>query len=145
MSERSNEDIIRIVGKWQANGLFHELTCGADSRHLPLEAVERDGKVVLVCPTCAWTQEHIHEAVLGAEPALDFSMQLLTAALEDERIRQARSDVWWMVAMIVAICAVLGGLFWGLPYFFVGLLIGAAAAAIPAYVKLRKIEEDSRR
>ena len=59
-----NKEIIRKVAMYQQNGMFHELTCGNDSQHLPLQAKEIDGKVLLVCLECDYTQEYIPKHIL---------------------------------------------------------------------------------
>ena len=71
MKVMKNEDIIRIVNKWQGAGFVHELTCGNDSRHEALVPEERNGKVILICPTCDYTQEYIPDSVLCSEEDLD--------------------------------------------------------------------------
>lgn len=143
MSERTNADIIRIVKKWQEGPLVHEMTCDVDNRHLPLQPVERDGKVVLRCPTCKWTQEHIPEAVLTAEPALDLASTMWLETAEADKRRIARQDVWWGCAFFSVVAAVLPGLVFGLPYGVLGLIAGGGASAAYARRKLRRLDEAS--
>jgi hypothetical protein len=65
-----NEEIIKKITRWQACDCVHGLTCGLnDCDHVLLEAIEKDGKVILVCPTegCSYEQEYIPECVLNAD------------------------------------------------------------------------------
>jgi hypothetical protein len=57
----TNEIIIENIKSWQRNPKVHPLTCGYDSRHPKLEAIELDGKVKLVCPSCTYIQNNIPE------------------------------------------------------------------------------------
>jgi len=66
----SNEEIIEAVKRHQSRPYFHPLTCAVSSHHEILEAIERDKRVVLRCPTCGWIQEWIPEFVLDAPPDL---------------------------------------------------------------------------
>lgn len=59
----TNQEIIESVKRHQGNQYLHPLTCGKDSRHDILVPEERDGKVVLVCPTCGYVQTMIPECV----------------------------------------------------------------------------------
>lgn len=43
---------------YQNCGMFHPLTCGTDSRHPVLKGREEDGKVILACEECGYTQEN---------------------------------------------------------------------------------------
>ncbi len=61
----TNDEIIKRVTNWQKAGFVHELTCGRDSRHEALVAKEVNGSVVLVCPTCAYVQNHIPQVCLS--------------------------------------------------------------------------------
>ena len=47
-----NDEIIIAVRFWQDSGRIHPLTCGIDSKHDKLDAIVKDGVVVLDCPTC---------------------------------------------------------------------------------------------
>ena len=55
----TNQDLIDAVKAHQSNKYVHPLTCGVDSRHEILVAEEREGKVVLTCPTCGWVQGYM--------------------------------------------------------------------------------------
>lgn len=124
MSERTNADIIRIVNKWQTSAMLHDLTCGADSRHASLAPVERDGKIVLECPTCGAVQERIPDFVLQSEAALDFSAgKWAEAKLAAER-RHARQDDWFARLASVLGGGALGGLWFGTVGGFVGIAAG---------------------
>lgn len=58
---------IEAVDFWQDEAFFHPLTCGRKSSHSLLRAVERDGRAVMVCPTCGYHQQDwIPDAVLRA-------------------------------------------------------------------------------
>lgn len=62
----TNEEKISAVTRWQTAGYVHPLTCGVNSGHENLRAVERDGRVILECPTCGYVQEDIPAVVLHA-------------------------------------------------------------------------------
>lgn len=128
MSERSNEDIIRIVTKYQNFGMVHELTCATDSRHQALEPVEQDGKVVLVCPTCDAVQESIPAFVLGSEEMIDFSARKWAEAQARAERAHARQDLWFALGGSVIGGGTLGGLWFGAAGGFVGMIVGGAAA-----------------
>ncbi len=65
----NNEQKIKAVECWQKSCMVHELTCGNDSGHTPLVAVEcESGDVVLKCPDCDYTQEHIPKCVMMVHP-----------------------------------------------------------------------------
>lgn len=55
----TNSEIIALIAAHQARGDVHPLTCGNDSNHENLVAVEVDGKVVLKCNDCDYVQTHI--------------------------------------------------------------------------------------
>ncbi len=71
MQRRTNQAIIRIVSKYQACPFVHPLTCAENSLHAELIPEERDGRVVLVCPTCNHVQESIPKPVLDSEEYID--------------------------------------------------------------------------
>jgi len=135
LSERSIEDIIRIVEKWQSSGVMHEMTCVVDSRHLPLTATERDGKAVLICPTCKRVQGEIPAVVLGSEEVIDFNLRLFAEYRRREERRIARFDVFWSAALIVVFAACFPGIVGGLTYAVGGGLTGLAFAL--AFVRIR--------
>lgn len=53
--------ILERIRKWQEEPVFHELTCGKDSRHEVLKAKVQDGVITLFCPNCDYTQKEIPE------------------------------------------------------------------------------------
>lgn len=53
------EEQIAAINFWQDETYFHPLTCGVKSSHEDLRGKERDGNVVLVCPTCGHEQKWI--------------------------------------------------------------------------------------
>lgn len=59
----TNEEVINSVKMWQTEEMLHPLTCGNDSNHLPLEPKEENGKVILVCSECDYTQDFIPPVV----------------------------------------------------------------------------------
>lgn len=66
MSKADNSTILAAVKAWQEDETIHPLTCGTDSNHRPLVAVERDGKVVLTCLDCDYVQTNIPDCVIKA-------------------------------------------------------------------------------
>jgi len=64
----TNAQKIANIQAWQNAGYVHELTCGVDSRHEALVPEERDGEVILVCPTCQKVQTFIPPVVLQGPP-----------------------------------------------------------------------------
>ena len=54
-----NSELIKAIDYFQNSNVFHELTCGTDSGHRSLYGVEQDGKVVLKCHDCDYTQTHM--------------------------------------------------------------------------------------
>jgi hypothetical protein len=67
----SNEDIIKAIEKHQKCPYLHPLTCGKDSRHQVLVAVEENGKVVLKCPDCDYVQPGVPSCVMEIAPYVD--------------------------------------------------------------------------
>lgn len=61
----TNKEIIVKVNQWQNAGFVHPLTCGNDSQHQNLVPKEKDGKVILICLDCAYTQKWIPPVVLS--------------------------------------------------------------------------------
>ena len=139
MPERSNQDIIRIVTKYQNAGLIHELTCAVDSRHLALEAAERAGKVVLVCPTCGEIQEDIPPFVLGSEALVDFSLRQWAEEAERARRRNALQDIWFAAAVILLCFSIIPFLVGGRLFGFIGAAVGIVVAYVYATRTFRKI------
>jgi hypothetical protein len=66
MDDRRAEATLIAVREWQRDTRVRPLLCGADSRHRLLEAVERDGRVILRCPDCEYHQSYIPSSVLHA-------------------------------------------------------------------------------
>ena len=143
MPEPSNEDIIRIVTKYQNFGMVHELTCASESRHEALVPVERDGKVVLVCPTCQSVQESIPAFVLGSEEMIDFSARKWAEAQARAERAQARQDVWFAVAVILCCFTVLPGVVGGALYALAGACVGGLVAFLHARRTFRKLAAPS--
>ena len=139
MAERSNADIIRIVEKWQNAGIIHELTCGADGTHLPLEPIVLEGKVVLICPTCKRIQEKIPDVVLGSEAMIDFNLSLTRRFAIEDAVRVARQDLWFAVAVIMLCLTILPGLVGGLTYAIIGGAAGAVICLLHGRHAARKI------
>jgi len=130
---RTNQDVIRIVKKWQAAGIVHELTCRIDSRHAPLMPIESLGKVVLACPTCGTAQEHIPEFVLDSEPSLDAMTQRLEAANQAlARHAEITRTLWTYTAATLSL-----GLVAGLAFGPAASLIGVAVGTVIAYAANR--------
>lgn len=140
MSQRTTADIIRIVNKWQEAGFVHELTCRVDARHAALEPVEREGGVVLLCPTCGATQEEIPAFVLGSEALIDYNLSLFARDASDREFRAARQDVWFAVVVILCCAVVLPGIVGGAVYAVLGGTLGAAVAGFHARRTFRKID-----
>lgn len=60
----SNQEIIAAVEDWQSADFFHPLTCGNKSSHSPLRAIEVNGKVILKCLDCDYTQNWIPDVII---------------------------------------------------------------------------------
>lgn len=61
----TNQQIIAKVNQWQNFEYVHPLTCGNESRHENLVPKEVNGKVILFCIECRYTQDHIPTLVLS--------------------------------------------------------------------------------
>lgn len=59
----SNEEKIQAIWYWQNKVPFHPLTCGVQSSHAELVGQEKDGNVILVCPTCGYEQDYVPSVV----------------------------------------------------------------------------------
>jgi len=128
----TNADIIRIVKKWQAAGFVHELTCRIDSTHDPLVPIEREGAVVLGCPTCGTAQERIPDFVLQSEAALDRRVQELdrSRTAELERRRRSNRIFWWFAGATFGGGLIAGqalGPVWTLGGIVLGAMVALAA------------------
>ena len=64
----NNSEIINKINKFQKTPNLHPLTC-ADSSHKILVAIEENGKVILKCNDCDYTQSHIPEFILDIDLA----------------------------------------------------------------------------
>lgn len=69
----TNELKIDRIRAWQNAGYVHPLTCGVSSLHENLDPVEKDGNVILRCPTCGYEQTWIPEVCLLPLPPPPFS------------------------------------------------------------------------
>lgn len=54
-----NEILIKRVKEYQNLGVAHPLTCGYNSLHNELIAIEKDNKLILKCVDCDYIQENI--------------------------------------------------------------------------------------
>lgn len=63
-SLRINQSILSKTEQHQNNSNLHPLTCGYNSSHPPLVGKEIDGKVILVCTQCHYTQKNIPEYII---------------------------------------------------------------------------------
>ncbi len=61
----SNAEIVRMILNWQTNPNAPRLKCRKDARHHELVPVERQGRVLLVCTDCDYTQTWVPGEVLG--------------------------------------------------------------------------------
>lgn len=65
--EITAEIILERINIWQRKPVFHQLTCGKDSKHALLEGSISNNKVVLHCPDCEYTQTYIPKLFLSNE------------------------------------------------------------------------------
>lgn len=61
LKQFTNQEKIELIKRWQKNDNVHSLTCGNDSSHSPLYAIEENEKVVLKCPDCDYVQNWVPE------------------------------------------------------------------------------------
>jgi hypothetical protein len=55
------EDIIRKIetlNAFQQSKMVRPLTCGKNNNHRVLKAIEKDGKVILICEDCDYKEKH---------------------------------------------------------------------------------------
>lgn len=52
----NNEEVINRINAHQKNEMLHPLTCRKNSLHALLEPIEKNGRVILICPTCGHKQ-----------------------------------------------------------------------------------------
>lgn len=123
MPVRSNQDIIRIVNKWQKAGFVHELTCATDECRAALEPHELWGKVHLICPRCGLEQTRIPDVVLESEAQIDETARVLASAEQDRRYRR-RTDLLISMLAVAGGCAFLGSFIHPLYGAYVGLILG---------------------
>lgn len=62
----TNEAMLDVLARLQADPKLHPLTCPKDSKHPLLRGEERNGEVVLVCLSCDYVQTDLPFAALGA-------------------------------------------------------------------------------
>jgi len=56
--------VVERINQWQAATIVHSLTCGWNSKHNQLvPEVRAENNVVLKCPDCPYTQDHIPQSV----------------------------------------------------------------------------------
>jgi hypothetical protein len=67
----TNTEILTAIATWQADPKLYPLTCGTDSRHRPLVAVEAGATVYLKCVDCNYRQTYIPDVVIRAYPVDD--------------------------------------------------------------------------
>lgn len=77
---RTNADIIRAIGKWQAAGYVHPMTCRDEDCRAILDPVEFDGAIALECPACRKMQLKIPLFLL--HPDLEKRLDALKAKIE---------------------------------------------------------------
>ena len=64
----TNEEKIKQITRWQNCDCVHPLTCGSDDcSYVVLEAIEKDGDVILTCPECGYKQAYLPDCVLTAD------------------------------------------------------------------------------
>lgn len=84
MKEMTKEEIIKAIEKHQNAGCVHPLTCGNDSTHKDLVAKEVNGKVILVCDDCDYTQD-IPSYVLEFSPYLDDRIKQMSQLFDEAK------------------------------------------------------------
>ena len=78
--------ILEAVKRWQSSDHVHPLTCGIESKHRPLVAIEaEEQQVVLRCLDCDYRQTHIPEIVLKGIPKLPKHIKKQIEELNPER------------------------------------------------------------
>ena len=61
----TNPEIIAAVERWQTDPRLCPLTCRASGDvHGPLQPIEKDGHIMLVCPNCGCSEDEIPDVVL---------------------------------------------------------------------------------
>lgn len=80
--------ILEAVKRWQSSDHVHPLTCGIESTHRPLVAIEaEEHQVVLRCLDCDYRQTHIPDIVLKGVPKLPKHIKKQIEELNPERGR----------------------------------------------------------
>lgn len=67
----TNLEAIEATERWQNCQHVHPLTCGNNSNHKLLIAMEENGDIILKCPNCDYTQNHIPECVFKMQDLLE--------------------------------------------------------------------------
>lgn len=57
--KKSNKEIIDAISEYQQDSRFHPLTCGNNSNHKVLKAIEKGGEIILICEDCDYIQTYI--------------------------------------------------------------------------------------
>jgi len=80
--------ILEAVKRWQSSDHVHPLTCGIESNHRPLVAIEaEEHQVVLRCLDCDYRQSNIPDIVLKGVPKLPKHIKRQIEELNPERGR----------------------------------------------------------
>jgi len=58
--------LVAAVREWQHNPRVRSIRCIVDPAHRPLEPIVTDGRVILQCPDCVYSQGYIPSSVLHA-------------------------------------------------------------------------------
>lgn len=63
------------INLYQENPVFHELTCGNNSKHGTLKAQIIGDKVVLICPDCEYIQTYIPDFFFNDQFEIEYNKQ----------------------------------------------------------------------
>lgn len=63
----TNKDKIKKISDYQKNINYHTLTCGNNSKHIPLIGKVIDHKVVLSCLDCSYIQHYIPDIIFNVK------------------------------------------------------------------------------
>lgn len=86
MSEALIARGIAAIDYWQDRAYVHPLTCGVKSSHAELRGkCDKDGEVVLVCPTCGHVQQWIPEHVYSLYDRREKYEEAYSMLLESSR------------------------------------------------------------
>lgn len=86
MKSLTNLEIIEKVARYQNSGYFYPLTCGNEECRGVLTVQEKDKKVILVCPSCGYVQEHIPEEILTTDYLI---YELIDRILRNDNLRKS--------------------------------------------------------